>query len=977
MQDTGKELEQLIDQYGADVKTALKEHPNLEYLYALADLRENLLEWYPFAEGAKILQVGSDYGALTGMYRRGAERVIVLDESEEQLRVNQKRYGEFGNVRYVQEDVVTYADSFENNGKKEFFDYVLFVGSLDRTCAETQLGAAKRLLKPDGTLIVAVSNRYGVKYWAGAEPDPQGFALDEVQALVAKCQPGVAKWYYPMPDYKLPTSIYSEDYMPQKGDLSKILPAYDNARLFALDSGRQYDMICEDGRFPQYANAYLLIMNMDQTPVPAVDFIKYNTTRSEEFQIKTEIGREQAVRYVEKSELCLAGSGHIESFPEKYESLKDQNPRIAYASPVISEDQAHARFPYIEGSTLLEKLGQQIREGQEPKTVIQNALELLYDVAPEYLTEFMETAEFVQVFGQVSDPEQLKEQAFTVSNIDALVENILIQEGTDQVYGLDYEWVFSFPIPVHFVQYRALRFFYQSYRGMMKYSSLEEFLGQFGITAAMAVVYEEMEQGFQAYVHGDVQATYLDPYMKRGLTEPQVAELEQTLEKNREKIEELDREVHERDTALRKVQEVQRLTNNHVHNLEVMIADLRRENGNMAATMEYLNRHQALAYKVWRRMKASVDKQYPEGTVGRKKLKYVKRTVRHPFKSFAMYTTKHGRNLIEGDFKIGEDYLQHGKLVFPKEENPKVSIIIPVYNQIHYTYACLVSILEYTKDVSYEVIIADDVSMDATLEIRKFTENLVICRNDSNQGFLKNCNRAAKQARGQYIMFLNNDTKVTENWLSSLVTLIESDDSIGMVGSKLVYPDGRLQEAGGILWSDGSGWNYGRLDDPDKAEYNYVKDVDYISGAAILLSNDLWKQIGGFDTRFAPAYCEDSDLAFEVRKAGYRVVYQPLSRVIHFEGISNGTDVEGTGLKRYQVENSKKLRQKWADEFAKQCENNGNPNPFRARERSMGKKVILVIDHYVPTYDRVRFQDHIPVSEDVLKEGLCCEVPGG
>lgn len=252
----------------------------------------------------------------------------------------------------------------------------------------------------------------------------------------------------------------------------------------------------------------------------------------------------------------------------------------------------------------------------------------------------------------------------------------------------------------------------------------------------------------------------------------------------------------------------------------------------------------------------------------------------------------------------------------------------------------------------YEVIIADDVSTDATSELTKFTENLVICRNETNQGFLKNCNQAAKAARGKYVMFLNNDTQVTEGWLSSLVNLIESDSTIGMVGSKLVYPDGRLQEAGGILWSDGSGWNYGRLDDPEKPEYNYVKDVDYISGAAILLSNELWKRIGGFDERFAPAYCEDSDLAFEVRKAGLRVVYQPLSNVIHFEGISNGTDVNGTGLKRYQVENSRKLQEKWAEEFKKQCENDENPDPFRARERSQNKDIILVVDHYVPTYDR-------------------------
>lgn len=250
------------------------------------------------------------------------------------------------------------------------------------------------------------------------------------------------------------------------------------------------------------------------------------------------------------------------------------------------------------------------------------------------------------------------------------------------------------------------------------------------------------------------------------------------------------------------------------------------------------------------------------------------------------------------------------------------------------------------------MIIADDVSTDATKELTRYVENVVICRNSTNQGFLRNCNQAARAARGTYVMFLNNDTQVTPGWLSSLVSLIRSDDTIGMVGSKLVYPDGRLQEAGGIIWSDGSGWNYGRLDNPDKAEYNYVKDVDYISGAAILLSRKLWEQIGGFDERFAPAYCEDSDLAFEVRKAGYRVVYQPLSKVIHFEGISNGTDVNGTGLKRYQVENSRKLREKWADEFRKQCVNTGNPNPFRARERSMGKSVILVVDHYVPTFDK-------------------------
>ena len=254
---------------------------------------------------------------------------------------------------------------------------------------------------------------------------------------------------------------------------------------------------------------------------------------------------------------------------------------------------------------------------------------------------------------------------------------------------------------------------------------------------------------------------------------------------------------------------------------------------------------------------------------------------------------------------------------------------------------------------SYEVIIADDVSTDATEHLAEFADNLVICRNQTNQGFCATATRAAKAARGKYVMFLNNDTQVTEGWLSSLVKLIESDSTIGMVGSKLVYPDGRLQEAGGIIWSDGSGWNYGRLDDPDKAEYNYVKDVDYISGAAILFIHRTHGSRSAVSTSGLPRRtAKIPDLAFEVRKAGYRVVYQPKSKVIHFEGISNGTDVNGTGLKRYQVENSEKLKEKWKEEFKNQCVNNGNPNPFRARERSVGKKIIVVIDHYVPTFDK-------------------------
>jgi len=299
-------------------------------------------------------------------------------------------------------------------------------------------------------------------------------------------------------------------------------------------------------------------------------------------------------------------------------------------------------------------------------------------------------------------------------------------------------------------------------------------------------------------------------------------------------------------------------------------------------------------------------------------------------------------------YEITEDLM----LEAPKFKNPKVSIIVPAYNEENYTMACIESIIENTEEgVSYEIIVMDDKSPDESARlIERNLSNIKFITNGINYGFLMNCNKGATFAIGEYLLFLNNDTNVQPGWLSSLVELIESSSDIGMVGSRLVYPTGQQQEAGGIVWDDASGWNFGRLGDPNKPEFNYVKEADYLTGAAMMIRTSLWDEIGGFDKRYIPAYYEDTDLAFEARRHGYRTLYQPKSVVIHFEGISNGTDL-GSGIKKYQVVNKENFFNKWKEVL----EGEQFPNAqevFLARDRSAKKRHLLYVDHYLPHYDQ-------------------------
>jgi GT2 family glycosyltransferase len=285
----------------------------------------------------------------------------------------------------------------------------------------------------------------------------------------------------------------------------------------------------------------------------------------------------------------------------------------------------------------------------------------------------------------------------------------------------------------------------------------------------------------------------------------------------------------------------------------------------------------------------------------------------------------------------------------PLSDAPRASIVIPVYNQFAHTLACLRAIAAHPPHAAIEVIVVDDGSSDDTERCLQRVDGLRYLRRAQNGGFIASCNDGASLARGDYLVFLNNDTLPQPGWLERLLATFDANPGTGLVGAQLVYPDGRLQEAGGIVFADGSASNFGRFESPNHPSYSYVREADYCSGAAIALPRAVFDALGGFDRRYAPAYYEDTDLAFAVRASGLKVLYQPEARVVHLEGITAGTDPT-QGAKAYQARNRVLFADKWSTELARR--QGPSPPITDAATLHAGRKCVLVVDTTTPRPDR-------------------------
>lgn len=534
----------------AERENCLLRENSWQVLYQLSDIRENILEWYDFAPQASLLEIGAECGALTGLFCRKVRRVVAVEAEEQKAAVNRAR-----NVSY--DNLTVETGNFCQMKLTEKFDYVTLIGTWEPSDGDSEnpyldtLKKVRECLKPGGKLFLATENRYGLKYFAGAPEEHTGRCFDglenyvsagnirtfshkTLQKMLREAGFSDSEFYYPLPDYKLPSEIYSDKNLPSFGSIRYATVSYDRDRYELLDERLAFDAICQDGMFGDFANAFLVISSCGQQNAgepafgredgqpsgqPGVSknvlYAKYNRLRAPEFQISTRIiaGKDGSM-WVEKAALRPEAKRHIEELSENRRKLaetvsqeKDKAAGIPAPIPMLRNRDGLAVFPYVEGVSLAKEVTKLLGKREAFLQALHGAVDSIYGTylkTPELLADFKMTEEFERIFGAADEEEAavLKGmKSLAVSNIDSILSNFVrLPDGT--LVCLDYEWVFTFPIPVEYLIYRTVYYYYSENIHYIGIGEAELF-AEFGLNAEKVKLFRRMDDDFQQYVHGE------------------------------------------------------------------------------------------------------------------------------------------------------------------------------------------------------------------------------------------------------------------------------------------------------------------------------------------------------------------------------------------------------------------------------------------------------------------------------------------
>ena len=472
---------------------AIEERKSWPILYHLSEQRENIVDWLPMDASMKVLEVGSGCGAITGALARKAGRVDCVDLSKKRSLINAYRHSDCENVTIHVGNFKDIEPELPND-----YDYICLIGVFEY--GQSYIGGATpyedflRILQPhlkeNGRIVIAIENKYGMKYFAGCKEDHLGtwfsgienyaagggvrtFGRNGLQRIFAACGAEETHFYYPYPDYKFMTTLYSDNRLPGKGELTNNLRNFDRDRMLLFDEKHAFDGIVEEGMFPFFSNSYLVVLG----PEIETDYVKYSNDRAPEYQIKTVIGHTpQGQRYVRKLPCSEAAVPHVLGMGTACESLRERyaGSGLSVNSCTVSESETvYAEFEYVQGTPLSELL--------------------------DACLDRKDTEGFGRLFEQYLEKVGYHSD-YPVSDYDLIFANLLV-DGENWTL-IDYEWTFGRAMDVKESAFRAI-YCYLLEDEKRNALDLDGILNKLEITQAEAEDYREQERQFQSFVTGN------------------------------------------------------------------------------------------------------------------------------------------------------------------------------------------------------------------------------------------------------------------------------------------------------------------------------------------------------------------------------------------------------------------------------------------------------------------------------------------
>ena len=486
-------LEIVRDMSPVEYAGVIEERASWPILYHLSPLRENIVEWIPMDKNCKVLEVGSGCGAITGALARKAGSVTCVDLSKKRSMINAYRHAECDNVTI---HVGNFKD-IEPDLPCDY-DYICLIGVFEygkgyiggETPYEDFLKILMPHLKKGGRIVIAIENKYGMKYFAGCKEDHLGtyfsgienyengggvrtFSRSGLEKIFKACDVESYHFYYPYPDYKFMTTIYSDIYQPGKGELTNNLRNFDRDRMLLFSEKAAFDGVVEDGLFSVFANSYLVVIGDDYD----LKYTKYSNDRAPEYAIRTEIGKDAAGRaYVRKYPLSDAAADHVRGMGYAYEQLVQKyeggNLEINHCTLVDNEDTLYAEFEFVDGVPLSELMDKCLEKDD-------------LDGFHQYFMEYVERIGY--------------NSTYEVADFDLIFSNILVDG--DKWTLIDYEWTFGKPIDTKELAFRAIYCYLLEDENRNKLN-LDLILSELEITQADAENFREQEMDFQGFVTG-------------------------------------------------------------------------------------------------------------------------------------------------------------------------------------------------------------------------------------------------------------------------------------------------------------------------------------------------------------------------------------------------------------------------------------------------------------------------------------------